>query len=75
MDASLFLDIMTPTPTKQVTVKFGYINSSHTSGRPRVKFDGEDAPGVKTYPYLSSYTPTANDRVIVIQNVVIGKIV
>lgn len=76
MDANLFLEIVNPpTPGKQVNLRFGYIDSTYVSGRPKVKFDGQDAPGVKTYPYLSSYNPTANDRVMIIQNVVVGKIV
>jgi hypothetical protein len=58
---------------------FGKIDSAYSSGRPKVIFDGETAASTKTYPYLSSYTPSANDRVILARAggsyVVLGKIV
>jgi hypothetical protein len=61
-------------PWKHATIPAGY-----TSGRPTVQFDGEDSPTIKAYPYLSSYTPTANDRVLVAivghGGVILGKIV
>ncbi|MCL6454377.1 MAG: hypothetical protein K6T78_12265 [Alicyclobacillus sp.] len=42
------------------------IPSSYSgSGRPTLQFDGETSPTVRTYPYLSSYTPAAGDRVLV----------
>lgn len=45
------------------------------SGRPRVTFDGETVVSGKAYPYLSTYTPTAGDRVMIVRGVIIGKIV
>lgn len=42
----------------------GTVSSGYTSGKPSVRFDGEDSASVKTYPYLSGYSPTANDRVL-----------
>lgn len=44
-------------------IKLGTINPAHTSGLPRVTFDGEATLSGKGYPYASSYTPTAGDRV------------
>ena len=56
-------------------VKLGTIDPDYTSGRPSIVFDGESVPSVKQYPYLSTYTPQAGDRVMLIRNVVVGKIV
>lgn len=42
----------------------GTIDPSYVSGRPKVRFDGETLVSGKQYPYLSSYTPAANDVVI-----------
>lgn len=57
----------------------GKIPANYTSGRPAVLFDGETVAGTRLYPYISSYTPTANDRVIVAVvghgGVVLGKII
>lgn len=57
----------------------GTVASNHTSGRPQIVFDGDSSPSTKRYPYLSSYTPTANDRVLLVNiggsHIVIGKIV
>lgn len=44
--------------------KLATVNPAHSSGRPRVTFDGESTLSVKTYPYLTSYTPAASDRVL-----------
>lgn len=59
--------------------RFGQIPSSYSGGRPTVKFDGETSNSIKTYPYLSSYAPAANDRVLVLfinnSAVILGKII
>lgn len=55
-------------------VKFAKVDPNYTSGRPSLIFDGESVVTIKTYPYLSSYTPAANDRVMLIKNVIVGKI-
>jgi hypothetical protein len=70
-----FLEIMDEDRPQPVSVRFGSVDSAYTIGRPKIKFDGMDSPGTKLYPYLSSYTPAANDRVMIIQGVVIGKII
>jgi hypothetical protein len=59
-------------------VRFGTVTD--VTGRPKVQFDGETAASGRRYPYLSSYTPTLNDRVMLLRGgsgawVVIGKIV
>ena len=56
----------------------GTIPASYATGRPTIIFDGESVASVRTYPYLSSYTPTAEDRVLIAvvgrSGVVLGKI-
>jgi len=67
-------------PSNQQGVAFliGTIPADYTAGRPTITFDGESAASVRTYPYLSSYTPTAEDRVLIAvvghSGVVLGKI-
>lgn len=64
-----------PTPTLWLaTVASNYSGS----GAPAVVFDGESAATTLLLPYLSSYTPAANDRVLVASighsYVILGKI-
>jgi hypothetical protein len=60
---------------KKKDVKFAKIADGYASGRPQLVFDGELTETIKTYPYLASYTPASSDRVMVIHNVVVGKII
>lgn len=59
--------------------KLGRIDTDYTSGKPRVQFDGEYEPSIKQYPYLSSYTPAASDRVLLAvvsgTYVILGKVI
>lgn len=48
-------------------IKFGTIPGSYSSGRPTILFDGEAAASSRTYPYLSSYAPTATHRVALVR--------
>ena len=50
------------------TVRYGTIPGSYVAGRPTVQFDGETAASTKTYPYLSTYTPTAGHRVMLVRD-------
>jgi hypothetical protein len=56
----------------------GTIPDTYTTGRPTIEFDGESSASTRTYPYLSSYTPTAEDRVLLARVgqtwVVLGKV-
>ena len=61
-------------PEQQKLVRFATIDSEYTSGRPSVVFDGEDTATLKKYPYISTYTPAASDRVMLIKNVIMGAI-
>jgi len=60
-------------------ITLGTVDSGYVSGRPRIVFDGESSASTKTYPYLARYSPTANDRVLLIKAgstwVVVDKIV
>lgn len=64
--------------TQYVTAQ-GTITADYVSGLPKVKFDKDDAASGKTYCYVSSYTPIANDRVLLIRVghdwVILGKVV
>ncbi|ESU71112.1 hypothetical protein T260_15155 [Geobacillus thermopakistaniensis] len=62
-------------PKQEKIIQFARVDPNYTSGRPRLIFDGESTVSGKAYPYLASYTPAANDRVMVVKGVVVGKIV
>lgn len=72
-----FLGIIQPNETN--IYKLGKIDPSYVSGKPKIVFDGEAITSLKKYPCLGSYTPTANDRVLLLKvansYVVLGKIV
>ena len=55
------------------------VDPSYSSGRPKLLFDGETVVSQKTYPYLSSYSPSANHRVLVANiagtHVILGRII
>jgi hypothetical protein len=77
MTPEQFIKLM---PSNQPGTSFliGTIPASYTAGRPTITFDGEGVASVRTYPYLSSYTPVAEDRVLIAvvghSGVVLGKI-
>ena len=70
-----FIEMLGPDKTNERVVRYGRIDHFYTSGLPQIVFDGEEEPSVKQYPHLESYTPQANDRVMLIKNVIVGKIV
>ena len=59
--------------------RLGQIDPNYTSGRPGIIFSGESKVSSKKYPYLSSYSPKARDKVLIARlgnsYVVIGKII
>jgi len=71
--ASEFTKMFKP-KEKEKIIRFAKIDPIYTSGRPALIFDGETAATIKQYPYLESYTPMANDKVMLIKNVIIGKV-
>ena len=74
LDLDFFLDHFDNGKSNDV-IKFAKVDSSHVEGRPSLIFDGETVASVKKYPHLSSYIPAANDRVMLIKGVIIGKII
>jgi hypothetical protein len=68
---------MNTLPELQIEVKLAKIAPNYVSGRPSVIYDRDINIGElsKPLPYLASYTPKANDRVMIIKGVIIGKIV
>lgn len=52
--------------------------TSLSAGKPQIRFDGEASATTKQYPWLASYTPTSNDRVLLAKVsgiwVILGKI-
>lgn len=75
MNANEFVKMFGGNDSKQTKIRYAKIDPNYTSGRPSLVFDGETIASSKHYPYLSSYEPVPNDRVMIIQGVVIGKIV
>jgi hypothetical protein len=63
---------------KQSAFKLGTIPSGYISGKPQVIFDGESQASAKAYTYLSTYTPSAGDRVLIALTptnaVILGKV-
>ena len=78
LKAEEFLGLVQP-KAAQIVFKLGTIPSDYVSGRPTILFDGEGTISTRTYPYLDSYTPTGNDRVLVAMvghsGVVLGDVV
>ena len=58
--------------------RLAIVENGYTEGKPRVIFDGETKPTAKRYPYLESYTPFANDRILMAyvsgSYIILGKI-
>jgi len=79
MNPSDFLEIITKKRSGSPAFRLATIPPGYSSGRPTLIFDGQTTPTVKTYPYLSRYTPAANDRVLVAMvgrsGVIIDKII
>lgn len=62
-------------PNKEsVFFQFATIDPLFVTGKPRLVFDGEISTSRKGYSYLKGYTPLANDRVVVINDIIIGAI-
>lgn len=76
-NAEMFMEDVFTQP-KQQKFKLGVIDENYTSGNPKVKLDGETSLSSATYKYLSSYSPQANDRVLLVDvngYIILGKIV
>ena len=79
IDARGFARLLTSSGEQSVSFRLGYIDSGYVSGLPQIVFDGETSASTRQYPYLASYTPAADDRVLVAMvghgGVVVGRIV
>jgi hypothetical protein len=53
-------------PSADKPARIATIDPAYVSGSARVIFDGEDALSGKAYSYVSTYSPTAGDRVVMI---------
>jgi hypothetical protein len=73
IDSTEFINIFGK-EQKEKVIRYARVDHFYESGLPRLVFDGEEKPSIKEYPYLSSYTPKANDRVMLVRNVIIGKV-
>lgn len=60
----------------KILINFGTVDPYYTNGRPSVIYDMDVATGTLSKPlmYLANYQPTANDRVVIVKGVIIGKI-
>jgi hypothetical protein len=74
IDHEFFISVFM-NPKQEKIIQFARVDPNYISGRPRLIFDGESTVSGKAYPYLSSYTPAANDRVMLVKGVVVGKII
>ena len=78
MDANDFIK-MFGSKRKTPPFRLGKIDPAYTSGQPKVVFDGETTASGKQYTRLSSYTPVASDRVVMVfvggTYVITGKII
>lgn len=74
MRAEDFINIIQPKNEQKpdIFLKFGFVDPAYTTGRPKILFDGTEEVSVKEYPYIGAVA--ANDRVMILQNVVLGKI-
>lgn len=84
MNAEQFVSLIKELNVQKRELSLGSIDSAYSSSttpkaRPKVKFDGDTQVSSKTYPYLSSYSPLANDRVLLANIggsvVILGKII
>jgi hypothetical protein len=59
--------------------RLGRIDPSYSAGRPGIVFDGETSASLKKYPFISSYAPAANDRVLLCRvsgsYVILGRVI
>jgi hypothetical protein len=59
--------------------RIGTVEPSYSSGLPKVLLDGDDGLGDVRYTHLSSYSPSSNDRVLLVRfgttYIIIGEIV
>jgi hypothetical protein len=76
--AKEFLQIVKSDKTPAL-LRLGTIDPEYVSGRPGIIFPGETKVSQKKYPYMSSYTPVPNDKVLLCRvsksYIVLGKVI
>lgn len=72
-----FLDDFGNDKNKEIIVQLAKVDPNYTTGRPCVVYDSDIETGTlsKPLPYLSSYAPAANDRIMILKGVIVGKII
>jgi hypothetical protein len=53
-------------------VRYAYVIELTHGGEPIIQFTGDKLPSQKTYVRLKSYEPAAGDRVMLLNDVIIG---
>lgn len=64
MNSFEFIEMMEKMKGVQAPFKIGTIPESYQGGNPTVRFDGESAASSKRFPFMTSYSPQAGDRVL-----------
>jgi len=80
LDATQFIELVRDITDdgSRDTFALGTIPATYASGLPEVRFDSESVASIKLRPYLASYVPAANDRVLMARVgngwVILGKV-
>ena len=67
----IFHDILQGKTRPGVSVQYAVVTAV-AGGRPILRFTGEDENSSKTYTSIKSYVPAVGDRVIILNNIIIG---
>ncbi len=73
MDATEFVQEFTD-KKNNISVKKATVDLAYSEGKPKLLFDGEASISRKGYDHLDSFTPSGGERVLVINDVIIGRI-
>lgn len=64
LKAEDFVELISQLQKGEKPFALGTIQAGYVSGKPRVKFDGEEETSLKGYNFLTTYTPVSGDRVL-----------
>lgn len=59
---------------QEIKIRLAKVDPNYVSGRPSLIFYGETTPTVRTFLFLTSYQPKPNDKVLVLNDIILGKI-
>lgn len=54
------------------TIQYATVTGITPSGKAIIRFTGDKAPSEKIYPSLKSYVPAIGERVMLLNNVILG---